>query len=1230
MKTVLFNLLKISTFTLVFCTSNAHSQVVDAPCGSDHKNDSLFQHDPRFSRSMFLLESVIHQNQQLSAEDRTNEIYTLPVVVHVIHEGEPIGQGSNISDEQILSAINALNEDFRKLPGTNGFGDGVDVGIQFCLASRNPSGQPTTGIVRVNGSSVPLYAEQGIQSSGGNGANELAVKSLSTWPRTSYVNIWVVNEIGNNDGGSGVQGYAYFPVANPIDGIVVLHNAFGTVGNLKSYTNLNRTLTHEVGHYLGLYHTFHDTNTCAESNCTTGGDRVCDTPPTTINASCSMPACSGTQQVENYLDYTSQTCQNMFTDGQKVRMRTTLESQRTSMLSSLGCMPVYTRDAGITAVAAPFGTSCNTSYIPQVTLTNFGSATLTSCTINYNLNGSGNNTFSWTGNLASGSSTNVTLPTITAAVGSYTFYAFTSSPNGQTDENTSNNQSTSSFNVTNGATFTLTVIVDFFGAENTWEVRDANNNLMDFGGPYPNNVQGTAFTESLCLPNGCYSLNFFDSYGDGQSFTNGSFTLRDENNVVLFTRSGNWGPMSANPFCVTTAPAGSAPSANFTVNDNLICPNGSVNFTYTGQNNPSTYSWIFEGASTAVSSAANPSGIQYLNPGVYDVTLTVSNEFGSDSYTCENCITVSSLPAIAFNITNPTCFGGNNGAITTAVSNGNAPYTYNWTNGPTSANRTSLASGSYTLNVTDAQGCTAQSTATLSQPSSISIAGSVTNATCSGSANGQIVASANGGTGAINLVWSNGQTGSISNNLGAGSYTVVATDANNCSASQVFNVNAPAPLQVSVFHTDATCFGMTDGSAVASATGGTGTINFIWSTGDNGQFISNAAAGTYIVTATDANGCTDTESFLIEQPDMLVASAIVLSPETCAGNDGSATVNVEGGNGDYLIVWADGTVQSTIENTSAGNYLVSIADMNGCTLNLQVNIPYECDADIAQTRLVDADCGASNMPLTSIISCVPVENASMYQWKFATPTGAIITEEFTLSNQFFLAQSNAITNNMNLLISVKAMVESNWGEYGEVCSFQTEQVLGTTALSEEDCGSTITTWNTEITANVIENALLYEWEITTPQGIIVTSTLDNTLAVNESIGIQNNAEYSIRVRAQLNETTFTEWGNACNIQIAIETIDIDELSNTAFQIYPNPNDGYQITIQSRGEFSIGSISEIKIFNGAGQIVELIIPQEQSAQQSKVDFIFQNKLSSGLYFLQYRIGNVQLEEKLIVR
>lgn len=1221
--------IKISILFVLSVLSTVSLSAQVKSCGHDHKHDSLIAHDPRFSRSLWQLEMAVEKHMAIPEAERSETVYTLPVVVHIIHEGEPIGTGSNISDAQVFSAITALNNDFRRVAGTVGFGDGVDIGIEFCLASRNPQGQPTNGIVRVNGSSVPLYAEQGIESTGSAGASEEAVKALSTWPRSSYVNIWIVNEIENNDGGSGVQGYAYFPFNNPVDGIVVLFNAFGTVGNLKSYTDMNRTLTHEMGHYLGLYHTFHTTTSCnQEIDCTVSGDRVCDTPVTVSQTFCTTPACSGTQQVENYLDYTPESCQNMFTPGQKTRMRATLETQRTSMTTSMGCMPVFTRDAGITAVLNPNNTtSCNTSYTPQVTLANFGSVALTTVTINYNANGQGNSTFSWTGNLAPGASTNVTLPAFTVGLGVHTFYAWTTSPNGQSDENNNNNQSTSTFTVTTGTGLTLTVQVDFFGAETTWEIVNAQGVVMDSGGPYQNNVQGTIYTEPLCLPNGCYDLIFHDSYGDGMGFTNGQFNLYNANNVVLVNETGNWGDVSVNEFCVTGAPEGSAPTAMFGANDNQICMGSGVNFTYTGTGNPNSYNWIFEGASTATSSSSNPSNIVYQNTGTFDVTLTVTNQYGSNTYNCNNCITVVAAPTITTNAIAPTCFGGSNGSISTTLSGGNAPFNYTWSNGGTTSSIGNLSAGNYNITVTDAQGCIRTATANITSPTAMSITGTILAPSCSGASNGSIVVSVTGGTGNKTYMWNNGSTTPTVTGLTAGTYVVAVTDANGCSANQSFVVSQPAPLQVSVFTSEVSCFGLSDGNAVASATGGTGNVSYSWNTGATQNFLANLSQGTYIVTATDANGCTDTESVLINQPDMLVANVIVVSEETCAGNDGSAIVEAQGGNGDYYIVWSNGTESATIENVSAGEYLVSIADQLGCYINTSIVIPYDCQAGVPQTKLVATDCGASGLGLNSIVSCEPVENAAMYQWKFTTGTGVLISEDFTIDNQFLLSQSNAIELNMNMLVTVKALVENNWGAYGEACSIQMQVDLSPTALSESSCSASLVNWNSSIEANEIPGAISYEWTFSSSTGEIIVQTNQPTLELVQSLDLQENIAYEVSVRAFLMNGMWTEDGVSCTVTIQmIVGVDEEDADNSVI-VYPNPGDGRFIRLSFdaiQGEVS----KNISVYSLSGSLVETI--SVANTDKADVEHNFTQPLSTGMYVLRYTINNSPQEEKFIVK
>jgi len=439
-------------------------------------------------------------------------VYTLPVVFHIIHVGEPIGIGSNISDAQVESAIVALNQHYRKVPGSTGDGAGVDSNIQFVLAKRDPYGNASNGIVRVNGSGVANYATMGIEASGYAGAIEEDVKALSTWPRDQYVNVWVVNEIANNNGGSGIQGYAYFPVNLPIDGIVVLSSAVGTMGTAKSYTNEGKVLSHEVGHYLNLYHTFNSTSACGvETNCSTQGDRVCDTPPTPQGGSCSSPQCSGTQQVQNYMDYTSETCQDMFSQGQKDRMRSALEVLRTPILSSLGGVPVTELDAAIAPYGMPASFCNSVSYQPKATLTNVGSTTITTATVRYRVDGGSWESVAFSGAIASGSSTIVTLPALsTLSPGGHTIEFNVTSPNGGTDLNPSNDSSSLSFTVpTNPETINVKFTLDYFGSENTYVGTLSGVNVFS-GGPFADSAQGTVVNNYHCLAPGCYTVTVSD------------------------------------------------------------------------------------------------------------------------------------------------------------------------------------------------------------------------------------------------------------------------------------------------------------------------------------------------------------------------------------------------------------------------------------------------------------------------------------------------------------------------------------------------------------------------------------------------------------------------------------------------------------------------------------------------------------------------------------------------
>jgi hypothetical protein len=326
---------KASKFILILIALlffQIQSMAQSAQCGTDYIHINRMQTDSAYRTQILNLESnVVANNQNHANNNLKSTLYTIPVVVHVIHLGESVGTGSNISEIQIQQAIAGLNSRFRNI---NGFG--ADVEMEFCLASIDPNGNSTNGINRVDGSGVANYSANGITPSGNpcSGAIETAIKDLSRWPVSDYYNIWVVSEICN---GSFV-GYASYPVGGLYDGLVIVST---------SMTSNSGTLPHEVGHGFFLYHTFNgdggNVYCPVDINCLTDGDRVCDTPPHkqsdcgTTNP-CTLAGVWDNSRY-NYMAYCPLV--NRFTQGQKDRIRATaIVAPRASLLTSVGCGPL--------------------------------------------------------------------------------------------------------------------------------------------------------------------------------------------------------------------------------------------------------------------------------------------------------------------------------------------------------------------------------------------------------------------------------------------------------------------------------------------------------------------------------------------------------------------------------------------------------------------------------------------------------------------------------------------------------------------------------------------------------------------------------------------------------------------------------------------------------------------------------------------------------------------------
>ncbi len=328
------------------------------PCGFDALHQHLMQTDQRYHDNTLAFDQLAAA--QGGVFTRSITTYKIPVVVHVMETGTDL---TNITDEQIRNGIRALNERFRKVAGTAGAGSGVDVGIEFVLAVRDPSGNCTTGITRTNMTGNATYMASGVFR-GSIGLAESTLKALDVWDQTRYYNIWAVSEIDGNDGGNGTHGFAYFSSSHgtALDGCVLLAK------DLRDPTTT--TLTHELGHSLNVYHTFEGDNNGAScppnATCGTQGDLVCDTPPHIRSVSnCNSGgtnSCDGNSSnslfVFNYMDYSS--CGNAFTSGQAARMVLALTTTRASFLAANGNLSLVPPGAPIMDITPSTNVLCGT------------------------------------------------------------------------------------------------------------------------------------------------------------------------------------------------------------------------------------------------------------------------------------------------------------------------------------------------------------------------------------------------------------------------------------------------------------------------------------------------------------------------------------------------------------------------------------------------------------------------------------------------------------------------------------------------------------------------------------------------------------------------------------------------------------------------------------------------------------------------------------------------------
>lgn len=510
---------------------------------------------------------LVKQQQTKRTTSRSSPIITIPVVVHVIHNGQEIGIAPNITDTQIQSQIKVLNEDYRKKFGTPGYNTnsvGADVQIQFALALQDPNGNPTNGIDRIN------YCQENWSEID----FDTKVKPETIWDPTLYMNIWTTR-LTNSE----ILGYAQFPDASGLpglnasggnansDGVVSSYDAFGSITYndgtfiLDQSYNKGRTMSHEIGHWLGLIHIWGDT-TCGDDHCA-------DTPkhhdanydcPTVVNCDA-----NGKEMVENYMDYTDDSCMNIFTLNQKDRITAVMTNspRRTSLKISTKSAPItlFSNDAELKIESNCRQYVCGdipNQTTQKITIFNRGTSTLSSAMLIYNSNGGTDETYNWTGNLAQNQSNTfeVTINSTKSGI----IKAEIIKANGVTDQRKTNNSDSKTFTLpepspnytTNDFVFRLQQ--DEYGNETTWALKNSSGTTLYSGGPYTNKKPIPALiTQNWRLSNNdCYTFTINDTEEDGICCNsgNGYYDIKSSDGEIIVASGDSFSVTESKTFSI--------------------------------------------------------------------------------------------------------------------------------------------------------------------------------------------------------------------------------------------------------------------------------------------------------------------------------------------------------------------------------------------------------------------------------------------------------------------------------------------------------------------------------------------------------------------------------------------------------------------------------------------------------------------------------------------------------
>ena len=318
---------------------------------------------------------------------------------------------------------------------------------------------------------------------------------------------------------------------------------------------------------------------------------------------------------------------------------------------------------------------------------------------------------------------------------------------------------------------------------------------------------------------------------------------------------------------------------------------------------------------------------------------------------CGGCLgyamtTITAPDSIIINaqVANVNCVGGMSGSIITTVTGGTAPYSYQWSGNSVLSvpSLYNIGIGTYTLTITDANGCIGQKTFTISVQNPITINAQVINAICGSNTNGSITTTVTGGAAPYSYLWSGSASATTPNlnNISAGTYNVAVTDIHGCVGNASFNVGTQNGFSVAFQTINVSCFGGSNGHIITNVTGGTPPYLYQWlnASPTNSPTLINLFSGIYYLTVTDANGCVVNTSDTVFSPFSIYINPQAINPSCIGNSDGSIAINVTGGTPPYSYQWSGGSTASTpnLINLSSGTYSLSVIDSNGCYANKNI------------------------------------------------------------------------------------------------------------------------------------------------------------------------------------------------------------------------------------------------------------------------------------------------------